>query len=247
MTGIGARGAVWHPGAMSDASGAVELTAVEARVLGALLEKQLMTPDAYPLTLKAVIAACNQTSSRDPVVSYEPNLVETTLLALKAKGLARVVHPGSGERATKYRQVADEALRLGPPERALLCVLLLRGAQTVAELKARTERLHSFDSLRDIESVLDALTRRDPPLAARFDRLPGQKEDRWIQLLETGAAERAAASARVRVTPSVRGGGRVEELEDRVGVLETRLAALVEALGDLVALPDLDGEPSQER
>ena len=247
MAGNDARGAVWHPGAMSDASGAIELTAVEARVLGALLEKQLTTPDAYPLTLKAVIAACNQTSSRDPVVSYEPNLVETTLLALKAKRLARVVHPGSGERATKYRQVADEALRLGPPERALLCVLLLRGAQTVAELKARTERLHAFDSLRDVESVLDAMTRRDPPLAARVDRLPGQKEDRWIQLLETGAAERAAASARVRVTPSVRGGGRVEELEDRVGVLETRLAALVEALGDLVALPDLDGEPSQER
>src|ERR1700716_1969117 len=111
------------------------------------MEKQLTTPDAYPLTLKALTVACNQTSSRDPIVRYEPNLVETTSLALKAKGLARVVHPGSGERATKYRQVADDVLHIGPPERALMCVLLLRGAQTVAELKARTERLHAFASL----------------------------------------------------------------------------------------------------
>jgi uncharacterized protein YceH (UPF0502 family) len=223
---------------MVDASGAIELTAVEARVLGALLEKQLTTPDAYPLTLKALTAACNQTSSRDPIVSYEPNLVETTLLVLKAKGVARVVHPGSGERATKYRQVADEALHLDPAERALICVLLLRCAQTVAELKARTERLHAFGSLREIGSALEAMTRRDPPLVARVDRLPGQKEDRWIQLLEAGADERAAASGPVRVTPAGRGAGRVEELEDRVAALETRLAGLVEALGDLVGLPD---------
>ena len=228
---------------MVEATDAIELTAAEARVLGALVEKQLTTPDAYPLTLKALTAACNQTSSRDPVVSYAPNLVETTLLVLKAKGMARVVHPGSGERATKYRQVADEALHLDPAERALLCVLLLRGAQTVAELKARTERLHPFASLGEIETVLDALTRRDPALVARVDRLPGQKEDRWIQLLEVGAAERAAASATVRVTPTGRGAGRVEELEDRVAALEKRMAALVEALSDLVELPaETDGE-----
>ncbi len=230
---------------MVEASGAIELTTAEARVLGALVEKQLTTPDAYPLTLKALTAACNQTSSRDPVVSYEPNLVETTLLVLKAKGMARVVHPGSGERATKYRQVADEALHLDPAARALLCVLLLRGAQTVAELKARTERLHAFASLGEIETVLDALTRRDPALVARVDRLPGQKEDRWIQLLEVGAAERAAASAPGRVTPTGRGVGRIEELEGRVSALEKRMAALVEALTDLVELPaGIDGERS---
>lgn len=222
---------------MVDVPDALDLTAAEARVLGALLEKQLTTPDAYPLTLNAVTSACNQTSSRDPVVAFEPNLVETTLLVLKAKGLARVVHPGSGERATKYRQVADEALRLGPAERAVVCVLLLRGAQTVAELKARTERLHGFASLREIESALDALTRRDPALVARIDRLPGQKEDRWIQLLEAKADERAAASAPGRVTPAGRAPGRVEDLEDRVAVLEARLAGLVDALGDLVDLP----------
>ena len=119
-------GGVRHPGAMVEATDAIELTAAEARVLGALVEKQLTTPDAYPLTLKALTAACNQTSSRDPVMSHEPNLVETTLLVLKAKGMARVVHPGSGERATKYRQVADEALHLDPAERAVACVLLAR-------------------------------------------------------------------------------------------------------------------------
>jgi uncharacterized protein YceH (UPF0502 family) len=223
---------------MVDAPGAGDLTAAEARVLGALMEKQLTTPDAYPLTLKALTAACNQTSNRDPIARYEPNLVETTALVLKAKGLARVVHPGSGERATKYRHVADEALHLDSAERALVCVLLLRGAQTLAELKARTERLRPFASLREIESVLDALTRRDLALVARVDRLPGQKEDRWIQLLEAKADERAATTAPVRVTPTNRGTGRVEGLEERVGALEARLAALVEALGDLVDLAD---------
>ena len=117
-----------------------ELDAVEARVLGALVEKEITTPEYYPLTLNALVNACNQKSNRDPVVQYEPSLVETATLALKAKGLARVVHPGSGERATKYRQVADEALGLERADRALLSVLLLRGAQTAAELKSRSEK-----------------------------------------------------------------------------------------------------------
>ena len=211
----------------------LDLTATEARVLGALLEKELTTPESYPLTLNALTAACNQTSNRDPVVRYESQLVETTMLVLKGKGLARVVHPGSGERATKYRQVADEALKLEPGPRAVVCVLLLRGPQTVAELKTRTERMHRFAS-GEIESVLDALSRRDPALVARVDRLPGQKEDRWIQLLEAKADERAAATAPARVTPTGREAGRVEELEDRVAALEARVAALAEALGDSV-------------
>ena len=135
--------------------------------------------------------------------------------------------------------MADEALKLEPAERAVACVLLLRGPQTVAELTARTERLHRFAS-GEIESVLSALTRREPPLVARVDRLPGQKEDRWIQLLEAKADERAAAIAPARVTPAGRGAGRVEELEDRVAALEARVAALVDALGDLVDLPDAE-------
>lgn len=202
-------------------------------MLGALLEKKLATPDAYPLTLNALIAACNQTSNRDPVVQYEPSVVETAVLALKAKGLARVVHPGSGERATRYRQVVDEVLDLSPADEALACVLLLRGAQTAAELRSRTERLHPFPSATEVEAALDALARRDPALVARLERQPGQKEARWLQLLEAGADERASAapSALASAVPA-RSESRMDELEERVAVLEERLAALLEALGD---------------
>jgi uncharacterized protein YceH (UPF0502 family) len=216
---------------MDGASDHLNLTAAEARVLGALLEKEFTTPDSYPLTLNALTAACNQTSNRDPIVSYESQLVETTMLVLKGKGLARVVHPGSGERATKFRQVFDEALKLDTGERALVCVLLLRGAQTVAELRTRTERMNQF-ATGELESALDALAQRDPPLVARVDRLPGQKEDRWIQLIEAKADERAAASATARVTPTARDTGRLDLLEDRVAALEARMAGLIEALGD---------------
>ncbi|MBW8826996.1 MAG: YceH family protein, partial [Acidobacteria bacterium] len=175
-------------------SSVLDLTATQARVLGALLEKKLATPDAYPLTLNALLAACNQTSNRDPVVQFEPQAVETAVLALKAKGLARVVHPGAGERATRYRQVLDEVLGLTAADEALLCVLLLRGAQTVAELRSRTERLHGFVSAAEVESSLSALGERDPPLVAQVERRVGQKEGRWIQLLEVGAEERASVA-----------------------------------------------------
>jgi uncharacterized protein YceH (UPF0502 family) len=148
-----------HPAGVAELP--VELTAAQARVVGCLLEKELTTPEAYPMTLNAVTTACNQTSNRDPVVHWEAQEVETTLLALKAKGLARVVHPGSGERATKYRQVLDEVLELDAAGRALVAVLLLRGPQTVAELRTRTERLHPFPSPADLEAALDGLARRD--------------------------------------------------------------------------------------
>jgi uncharacterized protein YceH (UPF0502 family) len=203
----------------------LDLTATQARALGALMEKELATPDAYPLTLNALVAACNQTSNRDPVVQYERSGVETAVLALKAKGLARVVHPGSGERATKYRHLADEALDLGPGDRALLCVLLLRSAQTASELKSRTERLHSFAAVADVEAALDALTRCEPPLVLRVDRQPGQKEGRWIQVLEGGSQERADRPP-PPATSTSRSGSRLDELEERVGALEARLAIL---------------------
>src|SRR5581483_5214158 len=122
----------------------LDLSVAQARVLGALLEKQQLTPDAYPLTLNSLVTACNQTTSRDPVLKLEHSTVEMAVMTLRAKGLARVVHPGSGERATKYRHVADEALGLDAAERALVCVLLLRGAQTVPELRSRTERMYGF-------------------------------------------------------------------------------------------------------
>jgi uncharacterized protein YceH (UPF0502 family) len=210
----------------------VELTAAQARVVGSLLEKQLTTPDAYPMTLNAVTTACNQSSNRDPVVQFSAQEVETTLLALKAKGLARVVHPGSGERATKYRQVLDEALELDVADRALLAVLLLRGPQTVAELRTRTERLHPFASPTAVEGALADLAGREPPLVARVERLAGQKEGRWIALLEPGAAERAATAPPASPAAGSPRASRVEELEARVAALEERLAALEQGLGE---------------
>ena len=222
---------------MVDVTDALELTAAQARVLGSLMEKQMTTPDAYPMTLNALTTACNQTTNRDPVVQYDPTQVETILMALKGKGLARVVYPGSGERATKYRHVLDEVLALDSAERALICALLLRGAQTVSELKTRTERLHPFDSAREVEAALHDMSARDPALVARVDQAPGQREARWIQLLETGADRRAAVTTPATVTPTSRG-SRVEELEERVAELESRLAALTEALGDLASPSD---------
>jgi uncharacterized protein YceH (UPF0502 family) len=222
---------------MVDVPDALELTAAQARVLGSLMEKQMTTPDAYPLTLNALTTACNQSTNRDPVVHYDPTQVETTLMALKGKGLTRVVHPGSGERATKYRHVLDEVVLLDSAERALICVLLLRGAQTVPELKTRTERLHPFDNAREVEGALHDLSAREPALVARVDQTPGQREGRWIQLLEGGADRRAAATTSASVTPSSRG-TRVDDLEERIAELESRLATLTEALGDLVSPPD---------
>jgi uncharacterized protein YceH (UPF0502 family) len=239
---IGAPSGVAPWPAMVDALDPHDLTTIGARVLGVLVEKQLTTPDAYPLTLNALTNGCNQTSNREPVVQYEPYQVETAALALKAQGLVRVVHPGSGERATKYRQVADEAFGLTPPERALVGVLLVRRSpQTVSELKTRSERLHPFGSTADVEATLDALAARTPPFVAVVEPRAGQKERRWLQLLEGDAEARAASSAAATVIgASTRGGSRVDELEERIAALEARVASLVEALGDLVELPDAD-------
>ena len=232
---------MWHAGGVVEVPDEIELTAPQARVIGALMEKAVTTPDAYPMTLKALTTACNQTTSRDPVVDYEPQLVETTLMALKAKGLARMVYPRAGERATKYRQVLDEALHLDPAEATLVCVLLLRGAQTTNELKARTERLHPFGSPAEVEATLSRLAARERPLVRLLERMPGQKEPRWVQLLEGNLDERIAAAAAGGSGGGGGGGarnaGRVEELEARVAALEARLAQLVDALGDLVELP----------
>lgn len=222
---------------MVDLPDELELSDPQTRVLGALLEKQATTPDAYPLTLKALVTACNQTTSRDPVVDFDVNLVETTCQALKAKGLLRIVHPAAGERATKYRQILDEQLGLDAAEKAVIAVLLLRGAQTPPELRTRTDRMHQFSGVDDIEHVLAALaTRADRPLTRQLDRAPGQRESRWIQLLQRDAEGRGAAAAAIAAglnstRPSAGGPGRVEALEARVAALESRLAELGGELG----------------
>ncbi len=158
----------------------MEPDAVEIRVLGCLLEKQRTTPDAYPLSLNALRLACNQSTSRDPVVDYDEAAIREALARLARRGWTRLASR-AGSRAAKYRHLLDEALGIDRSQSALLCVLMLRGPQTPGELKQRSERLASFDGLASVEAVLERLIERE--LAARLPRRPGQKEERYAQLL----------------------------------------------------------------
>ena len=165
---------------------ALELTPEEARVVGSLAEKALTTPQYYPLTHNALVNACNQSNNRDPVVAYDAPVVDAALDGLRAKGAARVIHAGGGNRTTKYRHVLDEALGLDTRELALLTVLLLRGPQTLKELRTRTERMADFDSIEDVERDLVRLSEREEPLTQLLEREPGRREPRWITTLTTG-------------------------------------------------------------
>ena len=234
------------------------LSPEEARVLGCLLEKERTTPDGYPLSLNALVAACNQSTNRSPVVSYDEPTVEAALDTLRERSFVRRgVYPGS--RVIKYRHVLDEALAVGPPEAALLCVMLLRGPQTPGELKSRSERLHPFKDLVAVEDTLDRLTGRDEPLARRQTREPGQKEARVRELLtEPGGevtaripddapldwkpetAARPAAAPRPEAPPEPSGdplagadglAERVNALEAEVGALREELEGLRDSLG----------------
>jgi acyl-CoA reductase-like NAD-dependent aldehyde dehydrogenase/uncharacterized protein YceH (UPF0502 family) len=177
----------------------VTLTAEEARVLGCLMEKSVTTPDGYPLSLNALVTACNQTTNRDPIVAYDDTLVDTTLESLRAKGLSRRVM-ATGQRVVKHRHVADEGLGINAAEFAVLGVLLLRGPQTPGELKGRTERWHRFRSLDDIEEVLARLA--DRAMTRQLPRRPGQKESRWTQLLAPEAVAPAGVAAPVPPSPA---------------------------------------------
>jgi uncharacterized protein len=160
----------------------VELTREEQRVIGCLIEKEALTPDQYPLTLNSLLLACNQTTNRDPVVLYDRETVTNALASLREKQLTRVVYPAHA-RATKYRHAIAEVWALTEQEQAVLAVLLLRGAQTAAELKARTERYASFEDLGGVEGVIDRLASRPEPMVMRVGRLPGQREERFTHLL----------------------------------------------------------------
>ena len=215
------------------------LTPEELRVVACLVEKQFTTPDSYPLTENAVVAACNQLSNRNPVVAYDTNTVRVTLTALRQRGFARVIHT-PGARVPKHRQILDDALGLGRGDVSLLAVLALRGPQTVGELRTRTERMHDFTSLSEVEEVLEALAARDEPLVARLERQPGQKEARYAQLL-SGPVDTAAAYApgpsaaepsptgdrpELWAAPAPARPDRVAALEERVAALEADLAIL---------------------
>lgn len=166
---------------MTDSPGLPELDAEEQRVLGSLLEKQRTVPDSYPLTLNSLRTACNQSSSRDPVVDYDEHTVEHTAKRLKERGLVRIVWSDKGRRTLKYHQVLDEVLDLADDERALLTVLLLRGPQAPGELRTRTERLHRFPDRSDVERLLTRMAERG--LVRELPRQPGQHDLRWVHLL----------------------------------------------------------------
>ena len=199
----------------------MDATDVEIRILGCLIEKQRTTPDVYPLSLNALRLACNQATNRDPVVGYDEETIRIGLAGLSRRGWARLAS-GPGSRVVKYRHLLDEALGLSHAEISVLAVLMLRGAQTPGELKQRTDRLHPFASLREVDGVLEQLIERE--FVARLPRRPGQKETRYRHLLSDAAtpAEEAASAAG--------GDDRVAELEERVAMLEEQVAALQQAL-----------------
>jgi uncharacterized protein len=188
----------------------VDVGPAELRVLACLIEKQRTTPDAYPLSLNSLRLACNQTTNRDPVVSYEEPEIRDALERLGRRGWTRLAS-GPGSRAVKYRHLFDDAVGVDEEEISLLAVLMLRGPQTPGELKARTERLHAFGGIDELVATLERLQARG--LAERLQRLPGQKEERYAQLLGDSGASQPAA-------PAVSGGSRIGELEERVARLE---------------------------
>ena len=203
------------------------LTAVEVRVLGALVEKEMATPEYYPLTLNALLNACNQKSNRDPAVSYDEDTVAEAIDSLREKKLAAVI-TGAGMRVPKYRELLSESLNLGRRELAILCELMLRGPQTVGELRDRAGRLHPFADLDEVESILRRLMEWQPdPLAVRLARQPGTKEQRNAHLLSGEPA--AAASAEAPPEAPARG-ERLAALEAEVRELRNEVRALGERL-----------------
>jgi len=209
-----------------------KLNDVEVRVLGSLVEKELTTPDYYPMSLNALTNACNQTSNRDPIAHYEESTVARAIETLRVRSLIRVVQQ-SGSRVSKYRHLMNETLGLVTRQTALLSIMMLRGPQTLGELKTRTGRMAEYESLDEVEAVLEQLINRQPsPLASRLTRRAGQKEVRFAHLLsgevtfdgtdDPPAREDAAHSRTDRVAALEQS---VQELRNEVADLRTQLDA----------------------
>ena len=199
-----------------------KLTAVEARVLGALIEKDLTTPEYYPLSLNALMNACNQKSSRDPVVAYDEGTVEDAVETLRQKGFARIV-TGAGSRVAKYGHRLSETANMGRRELPLLCVLLLRGHQTLGELRGRTERMHEFTDTEEVERVLGAMV----DWVVKLPHLPGTKEARYAHLMGGPVEVEAVSLGAPRAD-------RIGALELEVAELRREIAFIKEKLGDLL-------------
>ena len=210
----------------------VDADAVELRILGCLIEKQRTTPEVYPLSLNALRLACNQSTNRDPVVSYDDATIRQGLERLNQKGWARLAS-GPGSRVAKFRHLFSEAMRLSDEEISILCVLMLRGPQTLGELKQRTQRLHPFADLAELEHVLSALGERE--LVEQLPRRPGQKEQRYRHLLGEEPVERPAALPDTDDEPEP---DRLDELERQLSELREEVAALRAELASERGGPD---------
>lgn len=211
---------------MSDYHFAVNLTPTEARVLGCLIEKDITTPDNYPLSLNSLVNACNQKSNRDPVMALDEDAVLTALDGLHEKNLAGTAS-GADSRVTKYEHRAYDTLKLGRREIAIICELLIRGPQTPGELRGRAERMHKFEDLSDVTSSLHRLIEREPALVAMLPRQPGTKESRYAHLL-SGEIESVQVLAHEVAAPT-------RPAADRVGNLEAQVADLKSEIEDLRA------------
>jgi uncharacterized protein YceH (UPF0502 family) len=207
----------------------MDADAVEVRVLGCLIEKQRLTPDQYPLSLNALRLAANQATNREPVVEYDEGTIRAALERLGRRGWIRLAS-GPGSRVAKFRHLLDEALRLTPSQLALLAVLMLRGPQTIAELRTRSERLYPFPSADDVERALLELLERG--LAERLPRRPGEREERWRQLFDGGDPARGEVPTGDVVASSGHDVDRLD-LEERVARLEQQFAVLLERVDEL--------------
>jgi uncharacterized protein YceH (UPF0502 family) len=220
----------------------IVLTPAEARVLGALIEKEVTTPDYYPLSLNALINACNQRSNREPVMDLDEEAVRLALHGLEDLHLAGRARSADG-RVTKYEHWLGEAFNFSRAETALVCALLLRGPQTPGELRGRTERLHSFNEIGEVLAALQKLMEREPPLAAILPRQPGTKESRYAHLLSgpiesivpASASEPARAQRETAQSAEPDAGHeeRIAQLESTVVELRQEVAALRQKIDDL--------------
>jgi uncharacterized protein YceH (UPF0502 family) len=206
----------------------MQLSDVEVRILGCLIEKEATTPDNYPLSLNALTSACNQLSNREPVMSLGEDQVKWAVNNLRQQSLVRAIQP-SDARVMKFQHLLTEKLDLEPPVRAVLCVLMLRGPQTLGEIRTRTNRLAEFTSVADVEAAVRELIARE--LAVEMPRRPGQKETRYAHLL-AGPPTEAPADVQVDIAPPEPRRDRIAELETSLDELRRELAALRERFDD---------------
>ncbi len=207
------------------------LTDREVRVLAALIEKEITTPDYYPLSLNALTNACNQKSNRQPVMALDEQTVREALDSLNRKGLAGAAS-GAESRVTKFEHRIQEAFNFDRRETALMCELMLRGPQTLGELRSHAERMYRFDDLESLEGTLQKLAEREPPLVQKLARAPGTKEPRYAHLLAGEQAEWAASVAELKAAPFPAEDERVARLEAEMTQLRGQLASLEQQFAD---------------